>query len=88
MGDPCENIVAAALDRRGLRYEREVPIGRKNGKTRSAIDFFLPDLNLYIECKQMHSERSIRQMEGLGDAILIQGIGAARAFAKFLHDAA
>ena len=76
MGDPVENIISKALDREGIKYERDVqsPNGRNH------IDFYLPDHGLWVEVCQFHSPRKIKQMDRLPNAILVQGIGAANIF--------
>ena len=69
--DPIELIVAAALDGRGIEYTHDSP-----------LDFMCD--GFCIEVKQFHSERTIRQLKGRTDVILIQGREAAHAFARML----
>lgn len=79
MTDPVEKIVAAAFDAVGISYVRNQDTD--NG---CRIDFYLPDRDLWIECCRYHSERKIRQMDTLPNAILVQGIDAARELAKWI----
>lgn len=74
--DPCEEIISAALDAAEIRYTRE-----GQGQT---LDFYLPDLGVYIEVKQFYTHRSDRQLASQFDVILIQGRNAARAFARIV----
>lgn len=72
--DPVEKIVEAALDLALVTYER--PPG--------GPDFVLTEMDCVIECKQFYTERAVRQMAGQPNAILIQGVEAARAFAALI----
>lgn len=74
--DPVEREVAEALDRAGITYTV--------GEQTHALDFHLPDFDVHIECKQFYSARISEQMSRHSDVIVIQGMGAARAFAKML----
>lgn len=76
--DPIEGIVADALDARGFEY-----ICDGEGDTR-ALDFYLPLLDLYIEVKQFHTDRVAEQMSRVSNVIVIQGAGAALAFADWI----
>lgn len=78
---PCEAIVMAALEARGLRFSRE------DNPINNALDFYVWDLELYIEVKQFHSPRISDQMARVHNVIAIQGIGAAKAFAALLSAA-
>ncbi len=79
--DPVERQVEHALDRAGLSYERnkEIEPGRYS------IDFYLPDLELWIEVCQFYTPRKIEQLSHIDNVILIQGMGAAVAFTKMLE---
>ena len=77
--DPVETIVSEALTSRGIRFTTE----RTNAGQR--LDFYLPDFDLLIECKQFSSGRTAAQIEGLQNVILIQGLPAARAFAELVR---
>lgn len=70
MKDPVESIIEDALINSGYCFERE-----KNG-----LDFYIPSLDLYIECKQFHSNRISDQMGRVPNIIAIQGKQAAYAF--------
>lgn len=65
--DPVEQPIADALDIAGIRYERGKP-----------LDFFLPELDLHIECKQFYSDRAVRQLATRPNVILVQGVQAAK----------
>ncbi len=75
--DPVETIVRDALEARGVKYT----VGHET----HALDFDLPDLGCQIECKQFHTPRISDQLSRHADVIVIQGMGAARAFAKLLQ---
>ena len=77
--DPVEKIVAAALDLRGIRY-----LCDGEGDTK-ALDFYLPDFDLYIETKRYHTDRVAEQMSRVENVIVVQGMSAAQTFAKLLE---
>lgn len=78
--DPVERIIADALNNLGIEWEQQ----QHNG----ALDFFLPNYNLHIECKQFYTERVTKQLELYPDVVLIQGRKAAEQFAIMLFDLA
>lgn len=78
MNDPIEKIVAGALTRAGIRFTHE-----SEGHS-PPLDFHLPDLGLFIEVKHFHSPRIARQMAQAENVIVIQGRGAAEAFARMI----
>lgn len=39
----------------------------------SALDFYLPDFDVYIEVKQFHTDRVLKQLSSKDNVILIQG---------------
>lgn len=61
--DPCEIIIAAALN------QAEIPFAHE----KLGLDFYLPDFDLYIEVKQLHSPRIAVQMERAKNVIAVQG---------------
>lgn len=63
INDPIEKIIAAALNETERPYYYEI-----NG-----IDFYLPNEDVYIECKQFHSNRISVQMERVPNIIVVQG---------------
>lgn len=75
--DPCERIVAGALDAAGIAWTNDPHQARE-------LDFYLPGLRLWIEVKQMHSPRIAEQMARAPDVIAIQGRAAAEAFARLI----
>lgn len=76
--DPIEAIIASALDDAGLLYNRH------NDKN---LDFFVPQLMIYIECKQFHTERISEQTKRVPNIIVIQGRHAAETFAQLVRKA-
>jgi hypothetical protein len=78
MLDPVEQVVEQALIKAGIPYarERENPAG---------LDFYLTEQKLYIEVKRFHTPRAVEQMSRVPEAILIQGLEAAKWFAEMLH---
>jgi hypothetical protein len=42
------------------------------------LDFFLPDFNVYIECKRYHTPRINDQIERATDIIIVQGTASLR----------
>ena len=70
-------IVERALFCAGIEYERA-------DNTKVALDFYLPADDIYIEVKQFHSEWIASQMARTPNVIAIQGMDAAKAFAKML----
>lgn len=72
--DPIERRVAEVLDSAGVRYVHE----RENPEQR--LDFYLPDFDIFIECKAYNSSRLEQQIKEK-DVIVVQGRKAADAFA-------
>ena len=70
--DPIEKIIADALDGAGIKYRHDDP-----------LDFECA--GFAIEVKQFYSARALRQLDGRSDVILIQGRGAAKAFASMIN---
>lgn len=75
--DPVETMLERGLDAAGIRYRR-ADTGPRH------LDFYLPDLDIYIEVKQFHTPRTAKQMERVPDIIVIQGIKAAAQFVKMI----
>ena len=73
--DPVERIVYDALKRADIEFVGETDVNAKG------LDFYLPDFNLRIECKQFYSPRVCDQMQRVRNVIVIQGVSAAQAFA-------
>ena len=70
-----EKQMAALLERSGIDFTR--PDQNRNDPT--TLDFFLPQLNIYIEVKQYHSDRINRQLSAVPErttAILLMGPAA------------
>lgn len=75
--DPVETIVADGLAAAGIahRFGHDVANG---------LDFYLPDFDVYVEVKRFHSGRIAEQMARAENVIAIQGVAAARLFAKLV----
>lgn len=86
--DPMENLIAEALISAGVRFTAE---GRKLGRPQTpddiTLDFHLPDLDVWIEVKQFHSDRIVRQMAQAPNVIVAQGRPAVEALAKWIRGA-
>jgi hypothetical protein len=79
--DPMEALIERALMRAGVRYVHEVmDIAITNG-----LDFYLPDIDLYIEVKQFHADRISRQMGRVQNVIVAQGRPAVQRLAKMIE---
>jgi hypothetical protein len=76
--DPVEKVIADALDTAGYIYIV--------GTEHKALDFYLPDFDIWIECKRFHSPRIDDQLSRRPNIILIQGMEAALAFNAMLND--
>ena len=76
MNDPVEAIVHSGL----VQAEIRVEVGVKT----KALDFYLPDYNVYIECKRMFTERINDQISRHENVIVIQGMGAALTFVELI----
>ena len=78
MEDPLEKLIATRLKELNIEF-------RKDERTSSGvIDFYLPDFGIFIEVCQFYTDRKIRQLEGIENVILIQGLRTAEAFVKLL----
>ncbi len=78
--DPIETILEDALYEAGIDYVKETDIRA------SGLDFYLPEYDLHIEVKQFHTPRIAEQMSRVKNVIAIQGVEAAKFFAKILED--
>lgn len=78
INDPIERIVADGLGRAKIRYIHESHHGGP------PLDFYLPDYDIYLEVKQLHSDRIAKQMAQVPNIIAIQGRAAAVAFCAML----
>jgi hypothetical protein len=80
MNDPVERIIADALDSQRIRYVRD-----GEGETK-ALDFYLPDFDVYLEVKRFHTRRIAEQTSRVENVIVVQGIKAAQFFAGCLME--
>lgn len=76
ISDPVERIIANGLDKAGIKY--------CHGGPHPALDFYLPDLDLHIECKRASTPRVAEQMSRFDRVIAIQSLEAAQIFAGWL----
>lgn len=76
--DPIELIIADGLNRAGIRFTHE------SDNKGQALDFYLPDRGVYIECKQFPTDRTSAQIAGFANVIVIQGRQAAHTFVALI----
>lgn len=76
IADPVERIVASGLQAAGIRFSRD--------PSTDPLDFYLPDFDVHVECKQFASDRTAGQLSRADNVILIQGRKAAELFASIL----
>ena len=74
--DPIEGLVFDALTRAGIPFVM--------GRQAKGLDFLMIESDVYIECKQFHTPRAAEQMARVENVIVIQGRGAATAFARMI----
>lgn len=67
ISDFLEKEIANTLSDLKINYIHE----SQNNK--SSLDFYLPDFDVYIEIKQFHSDRVLKQLASRDNVILIQG---------------
>ena len=77
MTDPVEKRVRSALREAGIEYI-------DGDRLPEALDFYLPGLDIWIECKQHHTDRIAKQTARVANIIVIQGMQAAEVFASWL----
>ena len=75
--DPVEIVIERGLELAGIKYIR-------CDEQHRHLDFYLPELNIYIEVKQFHTPRIAEQMARVPDIIAIQGMKAAVTFCKMI----
>lgn len=78
--DPIERIIADGLDAAGIRYVHET----QSKELTLALDFYLPDFCIFLECKQFWSQNLNNQMQRASNIIAIQGRAAAYAFVSMI----
>ena len=76
--DPIEMMIADGLALAGIRFVHESDNKSQN------LDFYLPDDDVYIECKQFPTDRTSAQIGGYPNVIVIQGRKAARKFCELI----
>ncbi|MEN2711409.1 hypothetical protein [Sphingomonas sp. VL_57B] len=75
--DPMGRLIAEALQDARIEYETEERFPH--------LDFYLPDADLYIEVKRMHSARISYQMARVENVIVAQGRGAVEVLAALIR---
>lgn len=80
ISDPVEAIVADGLTRAGILFIHD----SEGAEVNCGLDFYLPTAEVHVECKRFRSERTEGQMARVKDIIVIQGVGAAKAFAALV----
>lgn len=78
--DPMERLIEQALIDAGIRYETD-----QGGGTAHRLDFDLPDYDVAIEVKRMHTPRVAEQMARAPNVIVAQGEGAVRFLAAAIR---
>ena len=78
--DTLERMVEKALSEAGIQY-----VPDRAGGSRAGLDFYLPDLDVHIEVKRFHSERTAEQIARAANVILLQGERAALMFCLALE---
>lgn len=76
--DPMEALIFDALTDAGERFVHE------GGEARG-LDFYLPDRDVYIEVKRMHSPRISEQMARAANVIAAQGPAAVQMLATAIR---
>lgn len=79
MSDPMEQLIADALDARGIGYVTD-----EGGNNPSHLDFRL-DNGIEIEVKRLHSDRIAKQMARVPNVIVAQGEEAVRYLAELIR---
>lgn len=77
--DPMERLVELALIDAGIRFQTD-----HGGHVPANLDFYLPDFDVYLEVKRMHSPRISDQMARAPNVIAIQGEASVRFVVEIL----
>jgi hypothetical protein len=75
--DPMEKGFEKLCDALRIKWERD--------DHRSGLDYWLPELRVYVEVKRFHSPRIADQLSRRSDVIAIQGMNALDAFRKMVR---
>jgi hypothetical protein len=78
--DPMERMIEEALIEAGITFQSDF-----GGGTPHNLDFHLPDYDVAIEVKRMHSPRISDQMARADNVIAAQGIKGVRFLAKAIR---
>ncbi len=75
--DPLEKQVEDALNAAGVRFRRD--------DHESGLDFYLPNVDLYVEVKRFHTARIADQMSRRPNVIVLQGAKSVTAFCTMVR---
>jgi transcriptional regulator with XRE-family HTH domain len=78
--DPMERLIEDALLDAGVSFTREGQPGHQH-----ALDFYLPDSDVFIEVKRFHSDRIAAQTARVPNVIVAQGKPAVEALAALIR---
>ena len=78
MDDLLEKLLSDKLKELNIQFRKDEPT------TLGTIDFYLPEHKIFIEVCQFYTDRKIKQLSGVKDVILIQGLSAVIAFTRLL----
>lgn len=78
--DPMERLIADALVFAGVRFVTD-----EGGGNPAGLDFYLPDSDVHIEVKRLHSPRIAEQMSRAPNVIAAQGEVAVRWIADLIR---
>lgn len=76
--DPVELMLARAL------LERKIDFIHESKNKEQRLDFYLPEIDLFIEVKRFSTPRTAKQIEGYTNVMVLQGIEAVQAFIKLI----
>lgn len=79
VSDPVERLIEQALVAGGVRFRRGAATGE--------LDYYLIDLDIWIECKRAYTPRVSRQLERHERVILVQSLEAAEVLAGWISGA-
>lgn len=80
--NPFEQIIERALIKAGIAYQAD-----HDGSNPTHLDFYLPEYDVHVEVKTMHSERIAEQMSRAPNVIVAQGKHAIEFLARRLGGA-
>ena len=78
--DRVESIIQLALDEAGIPYY----MGSEPFPECQHLDFYIPSLDVHIECKHRYTDRVTKQLSRADNIIYIQSIKSALSFIKLM----